>query len=84
MEMNAEIAALIAESVVRDGIEELDHPHVMVCRDLSSGFISLAGPFPDGFSALLAAERDARSLSGAEGDGLEFSVLPLYPPLSAA
>lgn len=82
--MNGFVAAMIADSMVRHEMEEIDHPHVMVCRDRASGFVSLAGPFPDGYSALLAAERDARTLEGPEGEHLEFSVLPLHPPLKAA
>lgn len=81
--MNEVLAALMTDSVVRSEMDEVDSPHVMLCTDLNTGFISVAGPFPDGFAALVAAEQDAATLATSEAY-LEFRVLPLYPPLPAA
>jgi hypothetical protein len=61
-------------------VDELDLPHIVVCRDEETGAVSYSGPFRDGLDALLFAEREAvvdRELN--DGDALRFSVAALYP-----
>ncbi|MFL6059968.1 MAG: hypothetical protein ACJ72E_01960 [Marmoricola sp.] len=61
-------------------LEELDLPHIVVCRDAGTGAVSYSGPFRDGLDAMVFAERE--SVVDAElndGDCLSFSVAALYP-----
>ncbi|HET6153924.1 MAG TPA: hypothetical protein VFE15_13300 [Marmoricola sp.] len=59
---------------------KLDLPHIVVCRDIETGAVSYSGPFPDGVSALVFAERESavdRELN--DGEPLSFGVAALYP-----
>jgi hypothetical protein len=59
---------------------ELDLPHIVVCRDDQTGSITYSGPFPDGVTALVFAERESaldRELN--DGEPLNFGVAALFP-----
>lgn len=65
--------------------EELDLPHIVVCRDGETGVVSYSGPFRDGIEAMVFAEREAvvdRELN--DGELLSFSVAALYPATRTA
>jgi hypothetical protein len=73
----------LAEAVVRASFEEIDLPHIVVCRDPESGTESYAGPFPDGFAALSFADQEcATDRDGQGGPPLYFTVAALYPARS--
>ena len=68
-------------------VAEVTMPHIVICRDgaagtvsCAAGTVSYAGPFPDGLSALVHAERES-ALDRALNDGgqLTFTVAALYP-----
>ncbi|RZI80895.1 MAG: hypothetical protein EOO67_19055 [Microbacterium sp.] len=61
-------------------VAEVTMPHIVICRDGAAGTVSYAGPFPDGLSALVHAERES-ALDRALNDGgqLTFTVAALYP-----
>lgn len=63
----------LSRAVAAAAREEIDRPHIVVCRDPESGAVSYSGPYPDGLSALLAAEREA------EIEALEYGVATLFP-----
>lgn len=72
---------LLSRIVGAAEVAELDLPHLVVCRDDDTGSVSYSGPFPDGISALVFAEREAavdRELN--EGARLRFTVATLHPP----
>lgn len=75
----AGIQRLLIENLVREGMQDLDAPHLVVCTDLEDGTVSFQGPYPDALTALLAAEAECGDL-GPELLGLRFSVAPLLPP----
>ncbi|MET3962902.1 hypothetical protein ABIE44_002836 [Marmoricola sp. OAE513] len=62
------------------GVAEMEMPHIVVCLDEETGSVSYSGPFPDGLTALVFAERESavdRELN--DGPQLLFSVAALYP-----
>jgi hypothetical protein len=70
----------LSELLSSAGVAEVDMPHIVVCRDDESESVSYSGPFPDGLTALVFAERETeldRRLN--DGDPLTFSVAALYP-----
>jgi hypothetical protein len=72
-----ELLARVVSAAERD---ELDLPHLVVCRDEQTGVTSYTGPFRDGLAALVFAERESLVDRGLDdGDPLLFSVAALYP-----
>ena len=72
--------AIIWDHVVKDLVAEIDRPHVIMAADpLSAGGTYLIGPFPDGFSAVVAAER-AMSDDGLDAGFHSYRVVPLETP----
>lgn len=70
-----------AEVLFRVEVTELTRPHIVVTRDVLSGRVSFAGPYPSAVAALCAADTEAqvaKDLWG--GSDLSFSVAALYPP----
>lgn len=58
---------------------ELDLPHIVVCRDEETGSETYSGPFPNGLTALVHAEREcAIDLELNDGPPLRFRVAALY------
>ncbi|MFL6157647.1 MAG: hypothetical protein ACJ72D_16250 [Marmoricola sp.] len=59
---------------------ELELPHIVVCRDVETGSVSYSGPFPDGISAMVFADRES-ALDRELNDGvpLSFGVAALFP-----
>lgn len=79
---------MIAE-VVRDFVsravgaaarEEIELPHIVVCRDTETGAVSYAGPFHSGIDALVFADHESRvDVEVNDGAPMEFSVAALLP-----
>ena len=67
------------EALVRDGVDDLDRPHVVITQDARTGCVMLQGPYPHAIDALRIAERDARWLDGDE-ESVVLRVAPLLPP----
>jgi hypothetical protein len=65
---------LLFVHMVEESLREMALPHAMVCRDIETGISVHEGPYPDGFAALCAAEREA---SNPESAGMTFTVVPL-------
>ncbi|MGO4258507.1 hypothetical protein [Marmoricola sp. RAF53] len=71
--------ALVARAVGEAAREEIDLPHVVVCRDPQTGTVTYAGPFRDGLAALVHADRESRAEQGDDGVPFEITVAALYP-----
>ena len=73
--------------ILSEAIEEIERyerelPHLMICTDLTTGYMTFSGPFRDHGAAQQVALRESYGL----GDGAPFlfRVAPLYPPLAPA
>lgn len=76
-----DLAELLINALTSDAVEEMDHPHVVVCTDRISQTVSYSGPYEDGLAALVAAERDHQTEKTADpSNSLSFSVVPLLHP----
>ncbi|CUR55630.1 hypothetical protein NOCA2290017 [metagenome] len=69
--------ARLMSTLVQEELALLVGPHIVVCSSRDSTTLAYTGPYPDGLTALIAAERDAGQI---EDDDLEFRVSPLLPP----
>lgn len=49
----------VMEGCIRMLAESMDGPHIVICRDLHAGTNSYEGPYDDGLTAVLAADREA-------------------------
>lgn len=71
---------LIWDHLVKDLLAEIDRPHVIMASDPQAvGSTFLIGPFPDGFSAVAAAEK-ALSDDGLGAGFTRYEVVPLEAP----
>lgn len=72
------VHAFLVQVMSEAGREEIDLPHIVICRDSETGAVTYSGPFPNGLQALAAAERE-RTLDEATNDGvpLDFRVAAL-------
>ncbi|MCW2787227.1 MAG: hypothetical protein JWP74_3744 [Marmoricola sp.] len=70
----------LEQAVVQASLEEIDLPHIVVCRDAETGTASYSGPFPNGIAALSFADREiATDRDGRGGAPFDFTVAALYP-----
>jgi hypothetical protein len=73
------VERLVEEIVVETLMEELDLPHVMVCRD-DTDSITLVGPYPTALAAVEAAARAEAQERAVDPDtDLAFGVQALNP-----
>jgi len=79
VQVSAADLELLIEALVRDGVDDLDRPHVVITQDARTGCVMLQGPYPHAIDALRIAERDARWLDGDE-ESVVLRVAPLLPP----
>ncbi|MBO9522075.1 MAG: hypothetical protein J7518_11110 [Nocardioidaceae bacterium] len=71
----------ILQAISRMITTEIERPHVLICADQATGTTSYLGPFPDGLSALVAAdEQERQDQLHAPGDAFVYTVAPLYRP----
>jgi hypothetical protein len=71
---------MIEDVVVRVHLDDLDLPHVVVCRT-GAGVEHLSGPFPTAIAALAAAtEEEAEERRQDPDTALTFGVMALNPP----
>jgi hypothetical protein len=76
-------ARLVADLLFGIEHDEIDLPHIVLSRTVATGEVSYSGPYPDGLSALSAAEVEHAVEVDGGGDGqITFHVAALYPPLS--
>jgi hypothetical protein len=74
------VQAALADFLVRDALEELDRPHVVVVTAPDS--VCVIGPYPDALAAVVAAEQERHGQETALGDvsGRAYDVHPLCDP----
>lgn len=74
------VFAFLSQAMCTSAREEIELPHIVLCRDVETGCTSYSGPFPNGLAALVAAERE-RVVDDATNDGspMSFSVAALHP-----
>ncbi len=78
------VREILARAIGRAAVAELDLPHIVICRDATTGAVSYSGPFPDALEALVFAERESaldRALN--VGEPMRFSAAALYPTPSS-
>lgn len=75
-----QVEEFLARALGAAAVGEVDLPHIVICRDEETGSVSYSGPFPNGLTALVFAERES-ALDQAlnDGDPLRFSAAALYP-----
>ncbi|MBO9522854.1 MAG: hypothetical protein J7518_15075 [Nocardioidaceae bacterium] len=73
------VRGFVSDAVGAAAREEMDLPHLVICRDTETGIRSHAGPFPDGLSALVFAEREHASERAAGNHTMSFEVAALFP-----
>lgn len=74
-----------AEVVCLSGtpLNELDLPHIVMCRDQSGAFVSYFGPYTSAVEAMVAAEiEDEIERDATGGTPVTFHVAALYPALT--
>lgn len=74
-----------AEVVCLSGplLNELDLPHIVMCRDRSGTFVSYFGPYTSAVEAMVAAEiEDEIEREATGGKPVTFHVAALYPALT--
>ncbi|WGL50374.1 hypothetical protein P5P86_10380 [Nocardioides sp. BP30] len=72
---------LLVEAVVKQELEDLDRPHVIVTWDLLAGTTFVTGPFADAASALAAAARELAYDRAELGNvSRRHEILPLLHP----
>ena len=64
-------------------LDEMDLPHIVMCRDPSGLFVSYFGPYPSAVEAMVAAEIEGE-IEREAGGGMPvtFHVAALYPALT--
>ena len=69
--------------LVSVAIEDLERPHIVVCRTRSGAVTAVSGPYATGVAALVAADWE-HHLERASGHRPEvvFSVAALYPAMT--
>lgn len=78
-------APVPAEVVCLSGgpLNELDLPHIVMCRDPTGMFVSYFGPYPSAVEAMVAAEIEGEIERDAGGGmPMTFHVAALYPALT--
>jgi hypothetical protein len=61
-------------------LDELDLPHIVMCRDQSGMYVSYFGPYPSAVEAMVAAEIEGEiEREAAGGMPVTFHVAALYP-----
>ncbi|MGE0166684.1 MAG: hypothetical protein AB7I40_06585 [Nocardioides sp.] len=73
-----EVYERLMATLVNEEVGSLMRPHIVVCSSRDTAMVCYSGPYPDGLSALIAAERDARQVF--DDLDLHFQVSPLLPP----
>jgi hypothetical protein len=74
------VQALVSKAVGEAAREEIELPHIVVCRDLETGAVSYSGPFPNGLSALVFAEQESvLDQSTNPVNPMQFGVAALFP-----
>lgn len=71
-------AIQVMEGCIQQLAEDMDGPHIVICRDLGAGITSYEGPYDDGLAAVLAADREASwDRRYDAGSMVRYSVAPL-------
>ena len=73
----------LRETLVREAMEDLDRPHVLLVGDVGLGLTLVLGPFPDALTATVAAhaqqQEDDRELGPSSVRTYQVSLL--FPPM---
>jgi hypothetical protein len=79
----ARAVAAVRETLVRQALDDLDRPHVVIVGDAGLGMTLVLGPFPDALSATIAAEaqrlEDDRELGPSSVRTYQVSLI--FPPM---
>lgn len=73
------VRGFVSDAVGAAAREEIELPHLVICRDTETGITSYAGPFDDGLSALVHADRECASERAAGNHTMTFRVAALFP-----
>ena len=72
----------VTDVLVTGAMAELEGPHMVICRDPETHFVSYAGPYADGMAAICAAEQDLLEERKHDPESrLKFAVAPLLAPM---
>lgn len=80
-----ELMELVRDALARDAVREIDAPHIVICFDPNTRYITYSGPYERAMDALVAADYERqREVAADPTSQLEFSIAPLYQPLTIA
>ncbi|WP_017933664.1 hypothetical protein [Nocardioides sp. Iso805N] len=71
---------ILVEAMVRQDVEDLDRPHVVLTCDPIAGATFVTGPFVDAAAALAAASQEAAYDRDELGVSRRHEILPLLNP----
>lgn len=69
---------MIREALIANEVENLDAPHIVICRVAGTNVASYLGPFRTGLDALMAAQAEADSTLE---EAFEYRVAALMQPV---
>ncbi|WP_182378281.1 hypothetical protein [Nocardioides sp. WS12] len=73
--------ARMEQMIIDDDVASLSGPWIVLCIDMRNQFVTHSGPFPDGMSALLAADADRREQEKLDEPGhFAFDIARLAAP----
>jgi hypothetical protein len=77
---------IVRDSIVREAIDELDRPHIVLIHDGQLDLTLVLGPFPDALTAAVAAHDQRREDERELGDSTSrsYDVHVLLPPIPVA
>lgn len=75
---------ILRESIVREAMNDLDRPHIVLISDVQLDTTVVMGPFPDALTASVAADRQRREDDRELGGSVSrtYRVFVLFPPVS--
>jgi hypothetical protein len=76
----------LRETLVREAMEDLDRPHVVLVGDVELGLTLVLGPFPDALTAAVAADAQRREDDRELGPSSvrTYRVSLIFPPMPVA
>lgn len=75
---------ILVEAMVKQDVEDLDRPHVILTCDAAAGATYVTGPFADAAAALAAAAQEAAYDRDELGVTRRHEILPLLHPAQQA
>lgn len=79
-EMVEVLRAFVRDALSLEARNEIELPHIVICRDPETGAASYTGPFPEAVAALVFAEQESERDRDFNPDGaMVFEVAALFP-----